>query len=126
MKMLICISKLPYAETTLLFGDLIARLEQADVTLLTVVNEAEERPLADEDMRAFRRRVFAGAVNLEPDRQGRILLPQYLRDFADMNGDVVIAGMYDYLELWSAEAWTAVRESVETNDDADRWMDLGI
>lgn len=48
MKMLICISKLPYAETTLLFGDLIARLEQADVTLLTVVNEAEERPLADE------------------------------------------------------------------------------
>ncbi|MCZ7671636.1 MAG: division/cell wall cluster transcriptional repressor MraZ [Chloroflexi bacterium] len=85
-----------------------------------------ERPLADEDMRAFRRRVFAGAVNLEPDRQGRILLPQYLRDFADMNGDVVIAGMYDYLELWSAEAWTAVRESVETNDDADRWMDLGI
>jgi MraZ protein len=85
-----------------------------------------ERPLADEDMRAFRRRVFAGAINLEPDRQGRILLPPYLRDFAGMNGDVVIAGMYDYLELWSAEAWDTVRESVEANSDADRWMDLGI
>ena len=85
-----------------------------------------QRPLADEDMRAFRRRVFAGAINLEPDRQGRILLPQYLRDFAGMNSDVVIAGMYDYLELWSADAWVAVRESVEANSDADRWMDLGI
>ncbi|NHZ72272.1 MAG: cell division/cell wall cluster transcriptional repressor MraZ, partial [Aquificales bacterium] len=85
-----------------------------------------ERPLADEDMRAFRRRVFAGAVNLVPDRPGRILLPTYLRTFAGMNGDVVIAGMYDYLELWSANAWTAVRESVEANNDADRWMDLGI
>ena len=85
-----------------------------------------QRPLADEDMRAFRRRVFAGAINLEPDRQGRILLPQYLRDFAGMNGDVVIAGMYDYLELWNADAWVTVRESVEANSDADRWMDLGI
>ena len=85
-----------------------------------------ERPLSDEDMRAFRRRVFAGAVNLEPDRQGRILLPPYLRDFAGMNGDVVIAGMFDYLELWSADAWIAVRESVEANNDADRWVDLGI
>lgn len=85
-----------------------------------------QRPLADEDMRAFRRRVFAGAIDLEPDRQGRILLPQYLRDFAGMNGDVVVAGMYDYLELWSADAWVTVRESAETNSDADRWMDLGI
>jgi len=85
-----------------------------------------ERPLSDEDMRAFRRRVFAGAINLEPDRQGRILLPPYLRDFAGMNGEVVIAGMFDYLELWSAEAWTTVRESVEANNDADRWVDLGI
>ena len=43
-----------------------------------------------------------------------------------MNGEVVIAGMFDYLELWSAEAWVAVRESVEANNDADRWVDLGI
>ncbi|MFO7681628.1 MAG: division/cell wall cluster transcriptional repressor MraZ [Chloroflexota bacterium] len=85
-----------------------------------------ERPLADEDMRAFRRRVFSGAVDLEPDRQGRILLPPYLRDFAAITNDVVIAGMFDYLELWSAEAWVTVRESIEANGDTDRWMDLGI
>ncbi len=85
-----------------------------------------ERPLADDDMRSFRRRVFSGAVDLEPDRQGRILLPPYLRDFAAITTDVVIAGMFDYLELWSAEAWVTVRESIEASGDADRWMDLGI
>ncbi|MCB8922323.1 MAG: division/cell wall cluster transcriptional repressor MraZ [Ardenticatenaceae bacterium] len=85
-----------------------------------------ERPLADEDVRAFRRRVFSGAVDLSPDRQGRILVPPYLREFAGIDGDVVIAGMFNYLELWSAEAWQAVRQSVENNSDASRWEDLGI
>ncbi len=85
-----------------------------------------ERPLADEDMRMFRRRVFSGATDLQPDRQGRILLPPYLRDFAGINGDVVIAGMFHYLELWSTDAWTAVRQSIESNDDVGRWEDLGI
>jgi MraZ protein len=85
-----------------------------------------ERPLADAGMRAFRRRVFSGAVDLEPDRQGRILLPDYLRDFAGITNEVVIAGMFDYVELWSSEAWVAVRESVENSSDAGRWADLGI
>lgn len=85
-----------------------------------------ERPLADESVRAFRRRVFSGAVDLTPDRQGRILLPQYLRDFAAIDGEVVIAGMFNYLEIWGVEAWQTVRESIENNSDAARWGDLGI
>jgi MraZ protein len=84
------------------------------------------RPLSDESVRAFRRRVFAGAADLEPDRQGRIVLPQYLRDFAGIDGEVVIAGMFNYIELWSAEAWQAMRASVEENDDASRWQALGV
>lgn len=85
-----------------------------------------QRPLSDEDVRAFRRRVFSGAVDLEPDRQGRILLPQYLRDFAGINGEVVIAGMFNYIEIWNKEEWQTIRAAVETNDDAGRWEDLGI
>lgn len=85
-----------------------------------------ERPLSDEGVRAFRRRVFSGAVDLTPDRQGRILLPQYLRDFADIDGEVVIAGNFNYLEIWSTNAWEAVRTAIETNNDADRWEALGI
>ncbi len=85
-----------------------------------------QRPLSDEDVRAFRRRVFSGAVDLVPDRQGRILLPPYLREFAKIDGDVVISGMFNYLELWSSEAWGAVREDIESDGDAARWEDLGI
>ncbi len=85
-----------------------------------------ERPLSDEGVRAFRRRVFSGAVDLSPDRQGRILVPPYLREFAGIDGDVVIAGMFNYIELWSAVAWQSVRESVENSSDARRWEDLGI
>lgn len=84
------------------------------------------RPVSDEGVRAFRRRIFAGAADLEPDRQGRIILPQYLREFAAINGDVVIAGMYDYIELWNADAWKDVRLAVEDNDDVSRWQALGI
>jgi MraZ protein len=85
-----------------------------------------ERPLSDESVRDFRRRVFSGAVDLEPDRQGRILVPQYLRDFAGINGEVVITGMFNYLEIWAVDAWQNVRQSIENNDDAARWEDLGI
>jgi MraZ protein len=91
-----------------------------------LANRIGERPMADEDMRAFRRRVFSGAVDLVPDRQGRILMPPYLRDFAGIDGEVVIAGMYNYLEIWNTEAWTKVRQSIESDDDAARWEDLGI
>jgi MraZ protein len=85
-----------------------------------------ERPLTDAGMRAFRRRVFSGAVDLEPDRQGRILLPDYLRDFAGITNEVVIAGLFDYVELWSSEAWVPVRKLAENSSDDSRWADLGI
>lgn len=85
-----------------------------------------ERPMLDEGMRAFRRRVFSGAVDLVPDRQGRILLPPYLRQFADINGEAVIAGNYNYLEIWGIEQWQAVLESIENSSDAARWGDVGI
>jgi MraZ protein len=84
------------------------------------------RPLSDGEMRAFRRRIFSGAADLEPDRQGRIILPTHLREFANINGEAVVSGMYDYVEVWSAEAWTAERQSLDATDDTDRWDDLGI
>jgi MraZ protein len=84
------------------------------------------RPVSDESVRAFRRRIFAGAQDLEPDRQGRIILPQVLREFAGIDGEVVIVGNYDYVELWNANTWRDVRIAVEDNDDVSRWQALGI
>lgn len=91
-----------------------------------LAEKISNRPLSDESVRAFRRRVFSGAVDLTPDRQGRIVLPPYLREFAGIEDEVVIAGMFNYVELWSVEGWQAVRASIEDNNDATRWEDLGI
>jgi MraZ protein len=85
-----------------------------------------QRPLADEDVRAFRRRVFSGAIDLTPDKQGRVLLPPYLREFAAIDSDVIVAGMYNYIELWSAATWQNVRAAIDDSSDAARWQDLGI
>jgi MraZ protein len=84
------------------------------------------RPVSDESVRAFRRRIFAGAQDLEPDRQGRIILPHVLREFAGIDGEVVIVGNYNYVELWNANTWQDVRIAVEDNDDVSRWQALGI
>jgi MraZ protein len=84
------------------------------------------RPMGDEDVRTFRRRLFSGAVDLTPDRQGRIVIPPYLRSFARLDSEVIVAGMYNYVEVWSTEAWNNVRETIEQSSDAARWADLGI
>jgi MraZ protein len=84
------------------------------------------RPLGDEDVRSFRRRIFSGAIDLSPDRQGRIVLPTYLREFAAIDGEVVVAGMYNYVEVWGVGAWRSVREKIENSGDEARWDDLGI
>ena len=84
------------------------------------------RPLGDEDVRSFRRRIFSGATDLSPDRQGRIVLPTYLREFAAIDSEVVVAGMYNYVEVWGVGAWQSVRENIENSGDEARWDDLGI
>ncbi len=77
-------------------------------------------------MRDLRRRLFSAATDLVPDRQGRVLIPPQLRNFAGMNGTVVIAGMYDYIEIWSVDKWQQRREQIENPVDESYWEDLGI
>ena len=81
-------------------------------------------PWGDPSAREFRRRVFSGAVDLVPDRQGRVLLPPYLREFANIDDDVVITGMMDRREIWNSAAWEPVREAAE--GDEQHWENLGI
>ncbi len=81
-------------------------------------------PWSDPSAREFRRRVFSGAIDLIPDRQGRILLPTYLREFANIESEVVITGMLDHLEIWNSEAWEPVRDAAES--DEQHWDNLGI
>jgi DNA-binding transcriptional regulator/RsmH inhibitor MraZ len=49
-----------------------------------------------------------------------------LREFAGIESEVVVAGMYNYVEVWDNNAWQSVRETIENNNDVARWDALGI
>ena len=57
------------------------------------------------EARQFNRLYFSGACEVSCDRQGRILVPQYLKDFANIKRDVVIVGVSNRMEIWGKEAW---------------------
>ena len=76
--------------------------------------------------RTFNRLYFSGAVEVVPDRQGRILLPQYLKDFAEIKKDVVIVGVSNRIEIWAKDRWQefygSSRQSFE--EIAEKLMDV--
>ena len=57
--------------------------------------------------RTFNRLYFSGAVEVIADRQGRILVPQYLKDFAQIKKDVMIVGVSSRIEIWAKDKWQA-------------------
>ena len=52
---------------------------------------------------------FSGAVDVVPDKQGRIAIPQHLRDFAQLGAEVVLAGHYDHIEIWNTDHYGSKR-----------------
>ena len=76
--------------------------------------------------RTFNRIYFSGAQEVIPDKQGRILLPQYLKDFAQIKRDVLIVGVSNRIEIWSKDLWEKFysdsRQSFE--DIAEKLMDI--
>jgi len=70
-------------------------------------------PLTNKSARQFTRFFLAGAAACEVDKQGRILLPQVLREFASLEKDVVLVGVASRIEIWSRERWD---ESMNTYD----------
>lgn len=63
------------------------------------------------ESRKFNRLYFAGASQLEFDKQGRILIPKYLKDYADVKKDVAIIGVSNRIEIWSRDIWQAYYKS---------------
>jgi len=58
-----------------------------------------------QEARTFNRLYFSGAVEVSHDRQGRILVPQYLKDFAEIKKEVIIVGVSNRIEIWAKEKW---------------------
>ena len=85
-------------------------------------------PLTNKNVRQFTRFFLAGAALCGVDKQGRILLPQVLRDFAGLEKDVVLAGVAGRIEIWSKDRWEESMESYDDNMDeiAENMAELGF
>ncbi len=75
-------------------------------------------PLAQANSRAFTRLMLAGAMDASPDRQGRIIVPAYLRKFATINKNVVLAGLYNRIEIWDQSLWNRYKTATEKKSSA--------
>ena len=85
-------------------------------------------PLSDAPSRAFSRLMLAGAMEVEFDSQGRVLLPAYLRSFAGLKKNAIVAGLFNRLEVWDAAKWEEYKKRTEkaTDQIAKHMADLGI
>ena len=85
-------------------------------------------PLAQANSRAFVRLMLSGASDAELDNQGRILIPDYLRKYAGLKKEVIVAGLYNRIEIWDEAAWTAYKAKTESASEeiAEKLGELGI
>ena len=85
-------------------------------------------PLTQANSRAFVRLMLAGAMQVSLDSQGRILLPDYLREYAGLNKEAVIAGLFNRVEIWDKQKWQEYKARTEAESDeiAEKLTDLDI
>ena len=83
-------------------------------------------PMIDKEARQFTRFFLAGAASVEVDKQGRILLPLILREFAGIEKDAVLVGVGSRIEIWSKERWLEANSYDDMEEIAQNMEGLGI
>ncbi len=85
-------------------------------------------PISSSDSRAFARLMLAGAMDVSLDRLGRVLLPDYLKTYAQLNKRAVITGLYNRIEIWDEVKWESYKKKTtgRAEDIAEKMNELGI
>ncbi len=83
-------------------------------------------PITNKDARQFVRFFLAGAASVEVDKQGRILLPGVLREFAMLQKDVVLIGVGSRVEIWSKEHFLSAEDDQNMDEIAEHMAELGL
>lgn len=93
-----------------------------------IAGKLAELPFGQSDTRGMSRFLLAGAVETDVDGAGRILVPDYLKEFADLRSRVVLAGVSDRIEIWNEKTWEEYKRRIEKGADqmAQTLGDLGI
>ena len=92
----------------------------------TIEEKFRSIPLTTKDARKFSRFFFAGAASCELDRQGRVLLPRTLRDYAGLQKDVVLAGVLGRIEIWDQGRWQDANTYDDMDEVAEHMAELGL
>ncbi|MBE6015465.1 MAG: division/cell wall cluster transcriptional repressor MraZ [Lachnospiraceae bacterium] len=83
-------------------------------------------PLNRKDARKMTRFFFAGAADCEIDKQGRVLIPAVLREFAGLEKEVVMVGIMNRIEIWSRERWNDTNVYDDMEDIAEQMEEFGL
>jgi MraZ protein len=96
-------------------------------TWRTVSEQLNQMPITHPTSRALRRLMFSGVVELALDRQGRILVPGYLREYASLDSPALIIGMETFIEIWEPTLWRTALDGVSnTLAEAEHLLTLSL
>jgi MraZ protein len=93
-----------------------------------ITEKIGQLPLGQADTRSFNRFFLSGAVEVEVDSVGRILVPDFLKEFGKLESSVVLAGIYDRIEIWDEKRWETYKSSIELQADAlaEKLGEIGV
>jgi MraZ protein len=93
-----------------------------------ITDKIGQLPLGSADTRSFNRFFLSGAVEVEVDSVGRILVPDFLKDFAQLDTKVVLAGIHDRVEIWDEKRWMEYKTQIEAQADAlaEKLGEIGV
>ena len=82
--------------------------------------------ISNEPARRLRRFYFGNSQTIEVDKQGRVLIPGNLRDYAGLKKDVTLIGVNDHVEVWDDEAWQKYNDDIDINEIVDNLNELEL
>lgn len=93
-----------------------------------LADKLSKLPLSQADARGFARLMLTGAMEANIDNLGRILIPDYLKEYASLKKKVIIAGVYNRIEIWDEKKWKEykLKTEKEVGDIAERLKELGV
>lgn len=92
-----------------------------------ITQQVNQTSITDPTARDLKRLLFSNADRVAPDKNGRILIPQFLREQAGLNSEAVLVGVGDYFEIWSPEQWEEKMALLnDTDANAQRFVGLDL
>jgi len=95
---------------------------------IKIENKLKDLPMTNKAARSFVRTFFSGAIDQSLDKQGRVLIPQNLREHSKILKDAIVIGVSTRVEIWSAENWDNYNddEGLSYEEMAEKMTELGI